>query len=539
MSRSLLASALAFFLLAAPASSSLVFAQEDGDAKALLARGEEVEQSKVEDAVAIYKRLLAKFPNAPQAARAHLRVGLCLAKLGKNEDARAHLREARKLGKDDDEVQREAEKALIALPPPPEPKPAEPKKPEAVKPAPAPETGPRAELQAEIDKLEAEKRELTKKAQDLEDAGKTADAYQVRAALDKKVAQIEKKKKDLAGMPRGGKPMLPGREQKREDRKAEKKAEREEKAADKTKLMLHRKEDIETAARAKLQDALVATAQNRPNDAAIAMAEFHRLRREADQLGKKAEAGKERATLEDGMKKSRETLVAAEKAGNADAAKKAREELSLAEKSLRELDSASADADRKGKLERLAGDLKRRGAPGFEVEERVAFARRELQLDEDHRLAVASVQRDIDEKKINDAEGRERTTRLDREHHKKIERLREEVETKVNERGRAEMEKELARRAEELRKNGASEADIEQRLAAARREIEPKIPGRRPEAATKLGETAGAADAGEERKKYRELAEENKRLKRRVEELEKENATLKNKKGVSDASAPN
>ncbi|MEZ0229875.1 MAG: hypothetical protein ACAI25_14725, partial [Planctomycetota bacterium] len=73
MSRSLLAPALAFLLLAAPVSqSSLVFAQDD-DAKTLLARGEEIEKTKLEDAVALYKKLLEKFPNAPQAARAHLR----------------------------------------------------------------------------------------------------------------------------------------------------------------------------------------------------------------------------------------------------------------------------------------------------------------------------------------------------------------------------------------------------------------------------------------------------------------------------------
>jgi hypothetical protein len=171
---------------------------------------------------------------------------------------------------------------------------------------------------------------------------------------------------------------------------------------------------------------------------------------------------------------------------------------------------------------------------------RVAFAKREFVLDEEHRLAVAQIARDIDEKKIGDAEGRERTARLDKEHHRKIERLREEVENKVHERGRQEMEKELARRGEDLRKNGMSEADVEQRVAAARRELEPKIPGRKAEAGTKLGETSGnAADAqAEKNARVRELQEENRRLKKRVEELERENATLKSsKKGVSDAAA--
>src|SRR5262249_16099284 len=106
-------------LLAIPLAN--VARADDEDAKALLAKGQDCEKDKPTEAAILYKRLLEKFPNDPLVARAHLRFGLLLVKMGKPEDARAHLREAHKLGKDDDEVQREAEKALISLPPPPEP----------------------------------------------------------------------------------------------------------------------------------------------------------------------------------------------------------------------------------------------------------------------------------------------------------------------------------------------------------------------------------------------------------------------------------
>src|SRR5262249_50273818 len=151
------------------------------------------------EAAVLYKRLLEKFPNDPLVARAHLRFGLLLVRMGKPEDARAHLREAHKLAKDDDEVQREAEKALISLPPPPEPKKEQPAPAPAPKPA-APATPPPfTPEQQEIQKLEQEKRDLIKKAQDLEDQGKINEAYQVRAKVDEKVAEIEKRKKALAG----------------------------------------------------------------------------------------------------------------------------------------------------------------------------------------------------------------------------------------------------------------------------------------------------------------------------------------------------
>jgi mono/diheme cytochrome c family protein len=168
----------------------------------------------LEAAVAAYRRLIESFPNDALVPRAYLHLGLCLVKLDKTEEARAALRRAHRLGKEDPEVVSSAERALISLPPPPEPKAQAPgQAPSPAAPAPAapakPEL-PRSAAQIEIDNLVAEKRDLIKKAQDLEDAGKIAEAYQVRAKVDEKVALIDKKLKEMKGTPTRNKPIPPG-----------------------------------------------------------------------------------------------------------------------------------------------------------------------------------------------------------------------------------------------------------------------------------------------------------------------------------------
>jgi hypothetical protein len=540
MRRALLASALALALVA----QAPTLRAQDEDAKTLLATGQDAEKAKPDDAVAAYRKLLDKFPNDPLAARAHLRLGLCLVKLGKNEEARAQLRLARRLGKDDPEIQRTAEKALIELPPPPEPKPAA-SAPAAPAPAaPASQARPeppRSPAQLEIDGLEAEKRDLIKKAQDLEDAGKIAEAYQIRAKVDEKIALIEKKRKEMRGVPASTRPLLPGRQAKREERLAEKNA---DKAADRSKLMQRRKDDLEGAARSALGRALDAMSQNRPHEAAIALAEHAQLRREADQLGKRVDGGTRRLELQDELKKAREGAAAAEKTNaaqktndTAEALKKARDAVALAEKALHDYDAASEAADEKAQLDRLAADMKKRGAPQFEIDERLALAQQEIQLDREHRKTVTGLQRELEEKKVPEAEAKEKVANLDREHHKRIERLRDEGEGRIHARARAEMEKELARRAEEMKQSGVAPAEIESKIAALRQEMEAKLPGKRAEEK----QVASTAEVDHPReKKIRELQEENRRLLKRIADLEKEMAALKAQKGAeASANAPN
>jgi tetratricopeptide (TPR) repeat protein len=157
----------------------------------------------LEVAVAAYRKLIERFPNDALVPRAYLHLGLCLVKLDKTEEARAALRRAHRLGKGDPEVVSAAESALISLPPPPEPKapvPGRAPAPAAPPPAaPVKPDAPRSPAQIEIDNLEAEKRDLIKKVQDLEDAGKIAEAYRLRAKVDEKVALIEKKRKEMKG----------------------------------------------------------------------------------------------------------------------------------------------------------------------------------------------------------------------------------------------------------------------------------------------------------------------------------------------------
>ena len=485
---------------------------DDEGAKALLAKGQDSEKDKPTEAAVLYRRIIDKFPNDPLVARAHLRLGLVLARMGKNEDARGHLREAHKLGKDDDEVQREAEKALISLPPPPEPK-KEPTKDQPPAPAPAPKPATPAPLspeQQEIQKLEQEKRDLIKKAQDLEDQGKINEAYQVRAKVDEKVAEIERKKKALAG---------------NNQRPQAKPQTQEQKKPGNNNPKQHRQE-LEGQARVALQRGIEATQQNHPHEAAIAFAEHQRLRHELEQMSGK---GGKKAELQDGLEKARAKASAAEKAGDQNALKAAREEVAQAEKALKELDQDDLSAQ----LARLEADMKKRGAPSFEIEERLAIARQEIELDQEHARDITRLQQEIDEKKVPEPESKERMGKLNQEHRRKVERLRDEGEHRVHQRGMRELEKELARRTEELKKDGLSQAEIDQKIASLRKELAAKLPGKAAEGGPKLGETSGEVENPRE-KRIRELNEENKRLKKRLEELESNDENKRLKKRVEE-----
>ncbi|HZV00381.1 MAG TPA: hypothetical protein VFF73_26920 [Planctomycetota bacterium] len=561
MARAVVATLLALTLLGAPALRAQDAMKPEEDAKTLLEKGQDAEKTKVEDAVAIYQDLLNKYPNDAVAARAHLRLAICFARIGGTEGieaARREFRVARKLGKDDKELQAEAEKGLIALPPPPEPKPAEKpveKKPEPAKPAPQPqpETGPRAELAAEIAKLEDERRDLTKKAQDLEDAGKTAQAYQVRAEMDKKVAEIERKKKELAGMPKGGQQTpkqtrQERREEKKEEKKQEKKADAKpadgKPAADeKQKMMATRRDQLDSAAKSALQKALDLLSQDKPQEAAAAYAEHAALRHEVELLDKKTQTNP-RSELQQRLQKAKEDAAQAEKSGDAQAIQHTKDAVVQAETALQSYDGELAALDERQQAEQLAAELRKRNASEFETDERVALLKREMQADREHRKMVAALQREIEDKKVPEAEGREKIQKLNREHHQKIQRMRDETDGRVHERARQEMEKELARRAEELKQSGLGPADVEARIAALRKEMEPKLPGKRLVA----NETDEATAQINRQKRIQHLEEENKKLKAQLEErekriqaLEKENQELKGQKPAESkpANTPN
>jgi hypothetical protein len=504
-------------LLTIPLAS--VARADDEDAKALLAKGQDCEKDKPTEAAILYKRLLDKFPNDPLVARAHLRFGLLLVKMGKSEDARAHLREAHKLGKDDDEVQREAEQALISLPPPPEPKkeqPAAPAPAPAPKPATPPAPPPLSPEQQEIQKLEQEKRDLIKKAQDLEDQGKISEAYQVRAKVDEKVAEIERKKKALAGNNQKPQAKPQTQDQKKQPGNSNPK---------------QRRQELEGQARLALQRGIEATQQNRPHDAAVAFAEHQRIRHELDQMSGK---GGKKAELQGDLEKAKAKVSAAEKAGDQNALKAAREEVAQAEKALKDLDQDDLSAQ----LARLEADMKKRGAPAFEITERLAIARLEIELDQEHARDIAKLQQEIDEKKLPEPESKERMGKLNQEHRRRVDRLREDGEHRVHQAGMRELEKELAHRTEELKKDGLSQAEIDQKIAALKKELVAKLPGKPEGGGPKLGETSGEIENPRE-KRIRELNEENKRLKKRIEDLEKEIANLKAQKGTeATANAP-
>jgi hypothetical protein len=517
------------------------------DAKTLLEKGQDAEKTKVEDAVGIYQDLLNKYPNDAVAARAHLRLAICFARIGGTEGieaARREFRVARKLGKNDEELQKEAEKGLIALPPPPEPKPAEKpveKKPDPPKAAPQaqPETGPRAELAAEIARLDDERRDLTKKAQDLEDAGKTAQAYQVRAEMDKKVAEIEKKKKELAGMPKGGAQQTPRqmrqekREEKKEEKKQEKKADAKPATGDeKQKMMAQRRDQLDGAAKAALQKALDFLSQDKPQEAAAAYAEHAALRHEVELLDKKTQTNP-RAELQQRLQKAKEDAAQAERSGDTQAIQHTKDAVVQAETALQSYDGELAALDERQQAEQLAAELRKRNASDFETDERVALLKREMQADREHRKMVAALQREIEDKKVAEAEGKEKIQKLNREHHQKIQRMRDETDGRVHERARQEMEKELARRAEELKQSGLGPADVEARIAALRKEMEPKLPGKKL-LASETDETTAQINR---QKRLQHLEEENRRLKAQLEErekriqaLEKENQELKGQK---------
>jgi hypothetical protein len=540
------------------------------DARGLLKKGLETEKTSVEEACLVYLKLLERFPKDDLAPRARLCLGLCLGKLGRTEDARARLREAHAAAKNDPAVQREAEEALIKLPPPPEPKgdkAPEPKAPEPKAPAPTapekatpppaprpPETGPRADLMAEIEKLEQEKRDLVKKAQDLEDAGKTGDAYATRALADKKANEIDAKKKELRAMPANGK-RAPAPEKKPET--ARKTDDAPHAGPDpRLKLMLAKKTELERSAADWERKATEAGTQNRPADAATYAAQAASARKDAAEIGRKLQAlqqtapsaasdayAKREAELQDQLKTARAAAADADKSGDQAAIKKAHDDVAAKEKALRDLEAERETAMEKGQLEKLAEQMKKRGDSPLVIDERLALARKEFDLRRAHRKEMRELRRELKAKNVADDEVAATISKREQENRAAIDKLREEGEAQIAAKARGEMEKDLEKKAADLKAQGMPQAEIDAKVAALRKELEAKLPGKRAsgiEGDRKPDNTVGSANVAEpDDKKHprKALLEENARLKKRIEELEREVAALKGQSQQNSAPA--
>lgn len=525
-------------------------------AAALLAKGADAEKGSLEEACAVYLRLLEKFPKDPVAPRARLRLGLCLAKLGRTEEARARMREARMTGKDDAVLCHDAEQALMALPPEPEKK-AEPAKADGTKtdaakpapgkadsapvgttapPAPKPPARPaepaqddeRTAIQKKIEELDAKKKSMTEEVHRLEDAGRTEDAYALRAKVDKIVAEIDGLKqqaREAAKRPRKPAPApTPAAAPKTEtlDDAGKQRlllALRRDKAESTAKLAEQRADELTKAGKmeeAKAAQAEAAKARAEANDAAAQLAKLDKA--PAAAAAPDPNAARE-AELKNAVEKSRAALKEIEGKTDPAAKEAARADLKAKEKAL-------ADFREKSRVDRLAEQMRKRGAPQWEIDERVALVHKEIELEHSYNEKSRVLRKELGDKKATDDDTKARVAALEKQKHDEVDKLRADTEERIATRARSELEVELQKKGAELRSQGLSAHEVDVKLADLRRELEARLPGAKAE---KPAEKKPAEGAAKETPKDREhaLAEENQRLKKRIEELERELAAAR------------
>ncbi|MBI3726298.1 hypothetical protein HY251_20425 [bacterium] len=502
---------------------------DDETAATLLAKGQEAEKGSAEEACPVYLRLLEKFPKDDLAPRARLRLGLCLKKLGRVEEARARLREARLTGKKDEPFCHEVDLALMDLPPepdkpktteppappptPPGPPATDPRTPPSKPPAPPAEPDERTKLQNEIADAEKENKALIKKAQELEDAGRTEESYALRAKADKRITEIDAMKAKLRGMP-AGKPRPPYPPKDGKEPPADHVQQR--------RMMERRRDELEKTAKAADVRVTELVAQGKYDLAAIAQSEAAKARAEAAALQKRIEAlsppppppkdpsARKEASLREGLEKARTAEKDAQTKGDEAASKKAHDEVAARERELHDFLVEREAANEKARLERFADTLKKRGLPGYEIDERLAYAKTEYELQRAHEERVAALSKELKERNAPEAEQRSKLEALTKAHKADLDKLKAEVEARILAIAKVELEVELQKRAAEQRAQGVSAHEIDVKLVADRRDLEARLPNHRDEAKKPSADAAGSAQ------------KDNQRLRERVDELEKE-----------------
>ena len=564
-------------------------------ASSLLAKGIETEKGSLEEACTVYLRLLEKFPKDELSPRARLRLGLCLAKLDHVEEARARLREARATGKDDPALCHDAEQALMALPPekPDAPKPDAPAtKPEApskpapapkpesapvgstvpapkpaVKPAPATPPAPpaddeRSKLVAKIEALDKQKKDTIEEVHRLEDAGRTEEAYALRAKADKLLNEIDAVKQQLRALAQ--RPRKPAPAPAPSTPKTPVPDTLDE--AGKQRLLLALKRDkLEASAKAADQRAQDLKNAGKLDEAKAAQAEATKARADAAEvseqlkkLGPGPTANASPAAADPATQQENELKAALEKAraalkeidGKADGPAKeaARADVKAKEKVLHDFQAAREAAGEKTRLDRLAEQMRKRGAPQWELDARLALAQKEIDVEHSYREKIRPLRKLLNEEGKNAAAGaadsqnakdeKAQIVALEKQKRDEIDKLRADTEGSILARAKSELEAALKQKADELKAQGLPQAEIDMRIAEMRRDLESKLPGRNPEKPSEKKNADGASkEPSKEAAREHALVEENLRLRRRVEELERELAALKGQlvKGSADA----
>ena len=184
----------------------------------------------------------------------------------------------------------------------------------------------------------------------------------------------------------------------------------------------------------------------------------------------------------------------------------------------------------KAQLEKLAEQMKKRGDSPFVIDERLALARKEFDLRRAHRKEMRKLRRELKAKNVADDEVATTVATREKENRAAIDKLREEGEAEIAAKTRwAEMEKTLEKKTAELKGQGMAQADIDAKVAALRKELEAKLPGKHAAAGVEgdrkpdstVGSAPGVVDPEDKRHPHKALVEENARLKKRVEELER------------------
>lgn len=344
--------------------------------------------------------------------------------------------------------------------------------------------------QINVEELRRQQESLIAKAHELEDEGKTEEAYALRQKADSLAIQIEESR-----------------------RRPKNKGKKKKKGKSKNKEQLRMAQRRLAEIRGQIQKINKALAEAKKNGEEEKASEFaavaQNLRKEAGKIQKQIQGAnknndknsrREAKKLRRALKKAQKELEKARAKGN-DAAV---EEL---QKRIKKLKERSNNAEKNGKrqeaanykrqLSRLARNLKRQGLPEEEIAQRLDFAKNEQQLMSKHSADLEILSEKLQEEGQSESEIKAKVTKERQEFQRSVAQRRREFNQEVSKsrrqrqdaQYRAELEQRMSTRKEELAAENADEATVNKAMATVRAQFQKEIKLRYAEENKKRQET--------------------------------------------------
>lgn len=399
--------------------------------------------------------------------------------------------------------------------------------------------------QINVEEMRRQQEELIAKAHELEDEGKTEEAYALRQKADSIAIQIEESRRRPKNKKKGkGKNKNKNREQVRMAQRR----------------LAELRGQIQKVNKA-IAEAKASGQEEQAKEYAAVVAN---LRKEAGKIQKQIQgasrnndknARREAKKVRRALKKAQKELEKAKASGNDAAAEELQKRVDQLKKRFKNLENSSKrqeNANYKRQLSRLARNLKRQGLSEEEIAQRLDFAKNEQMLMSKHNSELETLTEKLREEGKPENEIKATVTKERQSFQRSVAERRREFNQEVSKARRqrqdaqykAELEERMAARKQELSAQNADEATVAKAMASVKAEFQKEIKLRNAEENKKRQENMRRFRRESNEERLKEMAERLRKrglsedeIKKRVEKMRKKYARPSNSNTLESKSA--